>query len=626
MYTIEIAINNCLVKGFLMNNIFIEKVQIEGGFLDGMNLELRNGLNTVIGARGTGKSTLIELIRYCLDIKGHTKESHAKSLAHARSVLKDGQIFVTLSDGVNSYSYSRNADSETVPPIPKEISLPLIFSQTEVENIGLVSSGRLKLIDDFIGGTEELDLMELSAISQIESYSSEIMKLYITVSETEDKLIVLPKLRTNLNALEEEEKKLTAVSTQANCKSKDLNKLSEEYLKVTHDIDKLKNYLEEHERVLSDLYDIAQMQTYKPDITTIQYNFDAIHSKQVDAYQCIDMAISSFCELVSDSKQELDKLFQLQSDITKKGQGLRAEVDKLQKGAGELSRKIQQNKEEIGKLENIAKGNVEKKSRIERLKKDRDQALDKLDEIRNKRAHLRGGICNMLSENLTPRIKVYIEERSQIEEYQQVIINALKGSGIKYNDIAPLISESIPPKVLLEIIENDDIDLFISLLNVSKDRASRLINALKFSIHTIATVKLEDEIIFELLDGSETKKLSELSTGQRCTVILPVILEHRQSALIVDQPEDHIDNAFIVDTLIASIKRRKGEGQTIVTTHNANVPVLGEAEEVIHLNSDGTRGYVLACGSLMESMIVDAISSVMEGGREAFNYRAKFYD
>ncbi|EJL6834398.1 AAA family ATPase [Vibrio cholerae] len=609
-----------------MGNVYIEKVQIEGGFLDGMSLELKNGLNTVIGARGTGKSTFIELIRYCLSIKGHTSESHVKSLSHAKSVLKDGQVLVTLSDGVHSYSYSRTADGETIPPIHNDINLPLIFSQTEVENIGLVSSGRLKLIDDFIGDTEDLDLMELSSISQIESYSSEIMKLSTTINETEDKLLVLPKLKKSLEELIEEEKKLTAVSEQANIKSQELRKLSEHYLKVSSDIEQLKDYIEVHERVRNDVAEIASPYVKELSLSMAQDEVQNMLDNQEEAYNFLGLAISKFDDLVNIAKRELEKLYQLKSEITKNGQGLRAEVDLLQKGAGELSRKTQQYKEEIGKLENIAKSNLEKKNRIEKLKKDRNAALDKLDGTRNEKTSLREQVCNMLSRNLAPRIRVHIEERSQIDEYQQVVINALKGSGIKYNDLAPLIAESIPPQMLLRITEEDDIDSFLSMLSITKDRASRVVNALKSSIHAIATVKLEDEIILELLDGSETKSLSELSTGQRCTVILPIILEHRESALIVDQPEDHIDNAFIVETLIASIKRRRGEGQTIVTTHNANVPVLGEAEEVIHLNSDGTRGYVQAYGSLMEPSIVDAISSVMEGGREAFKCRANFYD
>lgn len=608
-----------------MVNVYIEKIQVEGGFLDGMSIELKQGLNTVIGARGTGKSTFIELIRYCLGIKGHTSESHSKSLAHAKSVLKDGQIFITLSDGINSYQFSRNSDGETIPPIPKDIQLPLIFSQTEVENVGLVSSGRLKLIDDFISDTDNFDLMELSSVSQIESFSSEIMKLSSTINDTEDKLLILPKLRRGLADLITEEKKLTAVSDLAIAKRQELSKLSDHYLKVTSDIEKLKQYIYEQKEASAKISAISAP-IMELTLSVENNNIKEINSLVREVYCLLDSAESKLNGALSIAIKELDSLYKFQSEITNNGQSLRSEVNSLQKGAGELSRKIQQFKEEISKLENIEKSNSEKRDRISTLKVERDKALNKLESTRNEKSRLRESVCKSLTHNLAPRIRVHLEECSQIEEYQQVIINALKGSGIKYNDLAPLIAESIPPQILLKITEDDDIELFLSLLNITKDRASRVINGLKSSIHSIATVKLEDEIIFELLDGSETKALSELSTGQRCTVILPIILEHRQSALIVDQPEDHIDNAFIVETLIASIKHRSGEGQTIVTTHNANIPVLGEAEEVIHLNSDGTRGYVMACGSLMDQNIIDAISSVMEGGREAFKCRANFYD
>ncbi|WP_202984189.1 AAA family ATPase [Vibrio harveyi] len=607
----------------MMGNVFIEKVQVEGGFLDGMSLELKKGLNTIIGARGTGKSTFIELIRYCLGIQGHTPESHSKSLDHAKSVLKDGQVFVTLSDGVNEYHYSRTADGDTIPPIPKDLLLPLIFSQTEVENIGLVSNGRLKLIDDFIGDTEVFELRELSSISQIESFSSEMMKLSSTIHDTEDKLLILPKLKSSLSELLEEEHKLTAVSAQAHSKSQELNTLSDNYLKVTADIGQLKEYIEAQEEVKHSLFEICP---YPMDLSTKSDDIAEMYSLEKEAYDLIDLANTKLDDVLVIANKKLDTLHNLQSEITKSGQSLRAEVDSLQKGAGELSRKTQQLKEEISKLESIQKNNSDKKNRIAKLKAERDKALKSLEQTRSEKSQLREAVCRSLTDSLSPRIKVHLEEYSQLDEYTQVIINALKGSGIKYNDLAPLIAESIPPLLLLKITEDDDIDTFLSLLSVTKERASRVLNALKSSINSIATVKLEDEVTFELLDGSETKDLSELSTGQRCTVILPVILEHRESSLIVDQPEDHIDNAFIVETLIASIKRRHGQGQTIVTTHNANVPVLGEAEEVIHLNSDGTRGYVMASGPLLDTKIVDAISSVMEGGREAFKCRANFYD
>ena len=141
----------------------------------------------------------------------------------------------------------------------------------------------------------------------------------------------------------------------------------------------------------------------------------------------------------------------------------------------------------------------------------------------------------------------------------------------------------------------------------------------------LATVAVEDTVAFQLLDGSDYKDISELSTGQRCTVILPLILRHTERLLIVDQPEDHIDNAFIADTLVLSILARDPNGQLVFSTHNANIPVLGNADRVVQLGSDGRRGFALTAGPLEANAVVSAITTVMEGGAKAFERRASFY-
>src|SRR5690554_6646788 len=207
--------------GTTMNDFYIERIQIEGGFLDGLDIRLKTGLNTIIGARGTGKSTLIELIRFCLGIKGHTSDSTAKSLSHARSVLRDGQVTLTLSNREESYSFTRSIESETTPTIPPDLKLPLIFSQTEVETIGLLPTGRLNIIDKFIKSVRKIKNNELSAISQISSYSSELVSLTSKISDNEDETLALPLLIDQLRALESEEKKVMAISEEAAKKSQD---------------------------------------------------------------------------------------------------------------------------------------------------------------------------------------------------------------------------------------------------------------------------------------------------------------------------------------------------------------------------------------------------------------------
>jgi ABC-type sulfate/molybdate transport systems ATPase subunit len=128
-----------------------------------------------------------------------------------------------------------------------------------------------------------------------------------------------------------------------------------------------------------------------------------------------------------------------------------------------------------------------------------------------------------------------------------------------------------------------------------------------------------------LLDGGNYKPAEDLSVGQRCTVVLPIILSHTERVLIVDQPEDNLDNKFVADTLVRALRNRLPTSQLIFVTHNPNIPVLGEADRVVYLTSDGKRGDISHVGALDDPESVQAITDVMEGGLEAFETRAAFY-
>jgi len=98
---------------------------VEDGFLDGLDLSFRPGLNTLIGARGTGKTSIIELIRFCFGIPGYTAESTRKSKEHALSILGNGQVTLTVNDGVRSLSMSRAADG--VSKSQARLQAPIVF-------------------------------------------------------------------------------------------------------------------------------------------------------------------------------------------------------------------------------------------------------------------------------------------------------------------------------------------------------------------------------------------------------------------------------------------------------------------------------------------------------------------
>jgi hypothetical protein len=278
-------------------------------------------------------------------------------------------------------------------------------------------------------------------------------------------------------------------------------------------------------------------------------------------------------------------------------------------------------------LESLRAVIAEKRSSLAELVRRRDAALEQLEKIREERFAQRDKIANRLSRDLGPRLRVEVERAGQSQVYASAIADVLRGSGLKYGELSIQLAERVSPRELLEAAERSDFESLAAASDMSKERAARLLAYLRESgsLAALATSRVEDNVSFQLLDGRDYKQLTDLSTGQRCTVVLPLILEHADRILMIDQPEDHIDNAFIVDTLIKSVLRRPSSSQLIVSTHNANIPVLGEARRVVHLGSDGSRGYVENSAPLDDPQIVKAITTLMEGGADAFERRAKFY-
>lgn len=122
--------------------------------------------------------------------------------------------------------------------------------------------------------------------------------------------------------------------------------------------------------------------------------------------------------------------------------------------------------------------------------------------------------------------------------------------------------------------------------------------------------------------------LENLSTGQKATAVLLLLLLESDAPLIVDQPEDDLDNRFITDGIVPKIREEKERRQFIFATHNANIPVLGDAELVVTLKPDGAGHAMIPpdwVGSIDCPSVRDNIGEVLEGGREAFEIRRLKY-
>jgi energy-coupling factor transporter ATP-binding protein EcfA2 len=176
--------------------------------------------------------------------------------------------------------------------------------------------------------------------------------------------------------------------------------------------------------------------------------------------------------------------------------------------------------------------------------------------------------------------------------------------------------------VFLRIRANED---------VSSNVSGHFVNLVKSlndaQVDEIELLLPEDEIEVQYRPTltAAFKSLSTASAGQKTTSILTFILSYGRLPLILDQPEDDLDNRLVYELIVDRLKQAKGKRQLIVVTHNANVPVNGDAEYIISMDTESKSLKVLHTGTVEQISIKKEICDVMEGGELAFEMRSKRY-
>ena len=124
-------------------------------------------------------------------------------------------------------------------------------------------------------------------------------------------------------------------------------------------------------------------------------------------------------------------------------------------------------------------------------------------------------------------------------------------------------------------------------------------------------------------DAGQLVPIEQGSPGQKSAAILAFLLCHGDEPIVLDQPEDDLDNHLIYDLVVQQVRAGKQRRQVIVATHNPNIVVNGDAEMVIAMDHRAGQCRMLDQGSgcLQEPGVREEICRVMEGGRQAFEHR-----
>ncbi|EPY4566817.1 TrlF family AAA-like ATPase [Klebsiella variicola] len=130
-----------------------------------------------------------------------------------------------------------------------------------------------------------------------------------------------------------------------------------------------------------------------------------------------------------------------------------------------------------------------------------------------------------------------------------------------------------------------------------------------------------DAITVKYNDGRRFKDLSQGSAGQKAATVLAFLLSYGDDPIILDQPEDDLDNQLVYELIVKKIKESKSKRQIIIVTHNPNIVVNGDSELVISLSQQSGTTDFLSLGGLQEREVRQTICDIMEGGKDAFSQR-----
>jgi len=618
---------------------FVEKIEISGGFLPGLTVNIPRGLTCIIGARGSGKSTLAEAVRFALC----GLSAAPKPCVELVQANLAGGALVTIAaaaDGSNRYTIRRGlkqspvllaSDGKAINTVDLDRGtfLPLdAYSSLEIEAIADEALGdkRRNLLDEL--RSEQIRTIHLSlgeGTRALEANADRIRTTQRTIEDLTEQIEELGDIRGRLSALAPSERESSAdfvrLSRQQQLNQREIAKLDA----ADRDLKTLAHALEEMRKVAQGVFAarLVEEQSANADILrrfdkllaasqgSVEKSFSAIGTKILDAQSTLAQARQSITENHTSHAGDL------------------AQLTALNEAASEQARMRASLEQQVAKLEALEQQRTDLNAELQGLLDKRKSLKTEHILMRDQISTMRDEIASELQHEAGERVRIRVMRNADYLAYQQILVEGLKGARVRnQNEIMATLMQ-LRPEQLAQLIQSNDVISFEELTNFGAERSRKILDSFRESVDPLAleVTAIEDRIGIELnvaTSGSpHFKDASDLSRGQKCTALLPILLARRDNPLIIDQPEDNLDNHFIFETVVNAVQRLKKRRQMIFITHNANIPVLAEAELVLVMNSDGRVGAIEKFGTVDECR--EQIIDLLEGGREAFELRSKRY-
>ena len=597
------------------NHGYVSSVSFEGGRLDGMTIEFSPELNTFIGIRGSGKSSALEVMRYALDIEPGCDSDYKNKLVDV-TLGSGGQVIVKVVDKFGKEYEIRRIAGEKLNIVDTDgndlgitvgtiLRNTLYFGQKDLSQGTSFEAG---LLDKLLG-----EKIKASAVDASAFYSDMIDSLnsLLAIKNVPEDLAELETKKSNLkhNISIFEERGVAEKLSKQTSFNLDQQKIKSIGDDIETSLENIRTCFEENSidsKLLDDYdskYNAEEIERAKGILSEIDRIFEEI-KKQIEA---TDKKYEEYKLLLESLNNKIESLKGEFAEIKRQIDDPQVDLDAYPKFKTDLQLAEEKSKKLSESL--TGKADFEKSFRT---------ALRKRNELLQKKFKSYEIAVKQINES-QPELAVRLGFKGDKETFKEHLKNDFRGSSIKDAKYQLLVEAFSDYASLIE-------DVFFDGGKKCRDILSEIEYAklyTKIEGHYKELLSKETPNSVEIFYHG--KPLKQHSLGQRASALVLFILSQKENdVVIIDQPEDDLDNKVIYDEVIKAINVRKTDIQFIFATHNANIPVLGDAEKVLVAESPDDM-IVIDQGNIDNPKTHDQIVRIMEGGQEAFDKRKKIY-
>lgn len=605
----------------IISHSHIRRIEFTGGVLDGKSIAFSPELNTLIGIRGSGKSSILESLRYALNIGVDANDSDReyKLKLVERTLGSGGKVVLDLCDRYGQPCQIRRIWRDTSSVFYENVLQPGVSIQETVLRNPLFF-GQKELAT--AGKGSETDLIEKLLGSKCDEIRHQISD---QKSKVTDVILQLSKVNNVAESIKEQVK--IKEDAEFRLKFYEKHQLEEKLQKrlgFEADIKKAKAGVALLDSFIADLRellgkyedDIRNFNGYLSDTNPVFFQrFETIFSRTVQNVEIIKGELHKTESIRNDLASQTDNLISAKHGLAEEFASIErtlAEELKSADGQNISSDEFLALKKKLSAA-NMALTMLSKsESQKSLLSRNLYEELHKLNDLWHSEFTIIKRELDAVSQKNTA-LKFTVLFKEDKNAFLGYFKSIFKGSGIRDTTFQNIVEKY-----------SDFLSIYLDFENARELFGSRpeyFAETFEQNLKELLTYQTPNKFTISYR-GVE---LSHHSLGQRASALILFVLGQQENdVIIIDQPEDDLDNQTIYEDVIKLLRKLKPAVQFIFATHNPNIPVLGDAEQILVCSSEETN-ITIQSGGLDDPTQQGRIVSIMEGGKEAFERRREIY-